>query len=477
MLKIRTKKNEYLYDNSSGYILPLNQQLEQDIERVRMKENNEKIKTPVFNKYRKLNIFEEYYKNGLRAEIKLDETHLRHEITNSLFMNMQLVLTGKCNFRCEYCMYSDKYPEHVDFENCSMTYDVAQKGIDLFAELVEKKMMAGEVNCPSITFYGGEPLLEFSAVERIVEYSKRKIPEIRFGITTNASLLDDKKIKFMIENDFSIAISLDGYKLNHDRNRKFADGAGTYNIVWEKIQRIRQLDKDHNAEIIILCCVDRYTDLLVLADYFNSIYSYIEPCTLRINPINQLDTTYYEFCDDMYKNSTQYEKQNQEASMRILRERLQNDYYGNRTAAILSPFFAGEINVLFGNKGVPRFLLNNSCIPGSKLTVLPTGQIAPCEKTGNNFIIGNVFDGLDFGRIESMTKKFIKVLRECEQKKCPIRRICGACYAYLRDSGELQEGFCDLEVRSKSRMLKTICETLEEDPPFYKKLKVHEKKL
>lgn len=49
---------------------------------------------------------------------------------------------------------------------------------------------------------------------------------ISYNITSNGSLLTDEIIKFMIEHDFSLRISLDGPKEINDINRIYHDGQG-----------------------------------------------------------------------------------------------------------------------------------------------------------------------------------------------------------------------------------------------------------
>ena len=83
---------------------------------------------------------------------------------------------------------------------------------------------------PTLTFYGGEPLLRTDLIERIV----REAPVKRFMMQTNGILLD--RIPPEIVNRFvTILVSLDGRKELTDANR----GAGVYDRVMENIRKIR----------------------------------------------------------------------------------------------------------------------------------------------------------------------------------------------------------------------------------------------
>ena len=76
-----------------------------------------------------------------------------------------------------------------------------------------------------IGFYGGEPLLNFEFIRQIASYIKQtSVVDIQFNMTTNAMLLD-KYMDFLIQEDFSLLISLDGdydgnsYRVTADNKR------------------------------------------------------------------------------------------------------------------------------------------------------------------------------------------------------------------------------------------------------------------
>lgn len=70
---------------------------------------------------------------------------------------------------------------------------------------------------PQITFSGGEPLLEARLIRRAVDHlatrapaMSRDAPSPRFTLDTNALLLDDPMIAFLVAHDFDLDISFDG---------------------------------------------------------------------------------------------------------------------------------------------------------------------------------------------------------------------------------------------------------------------------
>lgn len=106
-----------------------------------------------------------------------------------------------------------------------MKLPVAFAAIDYRAEHSIKK---DEV---AISFYGGEPLLNFPLIKSCAEYAHQKLKnkEVYFSITTNATLLTPKIANFLFsEKKFSIVVSIDGPKEIHDEFRRDIKGDGSF---------------------------------------------------------------------------------------------------------------------------------------------------------------------------------------------------------------------------------------------------------
>ena len=149
-----------------------------------------------------------------------------------------LNLTNRCNFACSYCFANKgKY----DKPGLTMSEGIAKRAIDLLFENIRnnKQKRAG------IAFFGGEPLLEWDLLQKIVLYAEENKPSslkrLKFLITTNASLLDQSKIDFLKKHNFSVMISIDGPPESHDINRKLANGAGTYQKILPNILAVSKV--------------------------------------------------------------------------------------------------------------------------------------------------------------------------------------------------------------------------------------------
>ena len=65
-----------------------------------------------------------------------------------------------------------------------------------------------------IDFFGGEPLLNFPLMRKLVPFAKSQAArlgvQVGFGIVTNGTLLTDEMKQFLIDEKFQIKVSLDG---------------------------------------------------------------------------------------------------------------------------------------------------------------------------------------------------------------------------------------------------------------------------
>ena len=151
----------------------------------------------------------------------------------------QLILqvTQQCNLRCAYCAYSGIYEGHRVHQNKRMSFELAKRGIDFFIKHSREK------DSIDIGFYGGEPLLEFDLLKKCTEYARGLVEgkELTFGLTTNGTLLKDEIAEYLVENDFRIGISLDGPKREHDINRRFANGKGSFDTIIQNVKRLKKM--------------------------------------------------------------------------------------------------------------------------------------------------------------------------------------------------------------------------------------------
>jgi uncharacterized protein len=175
-------------------------------------------------------------------------------ITLAKFMNqrhLELILlpTEKCNFRCTYC--------YEDFELGQM------KGTTI--EAIKKLIIArlDGLDVLSISWFGGEPLMAKSVMQEICEFAKAACEERRVifssSITTNAYGLDFATFENLIKLGITdYQISLDGDEPEHNNTRKLVSGRGTFEKIWCNLLE----SKNHQGNFDILLRIHVHKDNL-----------------------------------------------------------------------------------------------------------------------------------------------------------------------------------------------------------------------
>lgn len=162
----------------------------------------------------------------------------KFEIIKSLSMVPHIVVevTGRCNFLCRYCYYGQMYNTVSD--SSSRCKDMPKEEcLQCLREILSLKDLLNN-NRTVISFYGGEPFLNFRLIRTIVLFCQKEFPDIHFQFraTTNGSLLK-KHIDFLVEHDFHLSVSLDGDDRSN-LHRRYRSGYPSFTIVTENPGRL-----------------------------------------------------------------------------------------------------------------------------------------------------------------------------------------------------------------------------------------------
>lgn len=150
----------------------------------------------------------------------------RHEPTGILIM-----VTQTCNLACTYCYAGGgSYGSPTKL----MPEADALRAVDLMLERAPHKRRF------TITIFGGEPLLNFPLIRRIVEYCTQigVSRGIRFdySMTTNGTIVTDEIIEFLKGHRFTLMVSYDGP--SQDVHRPFVGGGPSDSIVRRNLHRL-----------------------------------------------------------------------------------------------------------------------------------------------------------------------------------------------------------------------------------------------
>ena len=208
--------------------------------------DDEKIKTKaeilreLKGKYREEDISEAYDEiQELAEEGIIYSMDQYEEIANSSMDDRDYIkaiclnIIHGCNLRCKYCFAEDgEYHGHKGV----MDIDTAKKAIDYVIK------RSGPRKNIEIDLFGGEPTLIMDTIKEIIKYArdneKKWNKNIRFTMTTNATLLTDEMMDFMDKEMGNIILSLDGRQEVNDKVRIKVDGSGSYNDILPNIKKM-----------------------------------------------------------------------------------------------------------------------------------------------------------------------------------------------------------------------------------------------
>lgn len=166
---------------------------------------------------------------------------LQHrEMYRTDLLNLILLPTEDCNFRCVYC--------YENFKRSTMPESI-REGLKRFVE-----READRLRFLHIGWFGGEPLTALEVIEELsasfLETCRDNGIDYKAGITTNAYPLTRQVAQSLFSLDIRrFQITLDGPQSEHDKRRVLANGKGTFEGIMANLQALRALDEIFQVEI------------------------------------------------------------------------------------------------------------------------------------------------------------------------------------------------------------------------------------
>ena len=318
-----------------------------------------------------------------------------------------LHIAHDCNLACKYC-FAEEGEYHG--RRALMSFETGKQALDfLIANSGSRRNL-------EVDFFGGEPLMNFDVVKQLVAYGREQEKlhdkHFRFTLTTNGVLLNDDIMDFANKEMDNVVLSIDGRKEVHDRMRPFRKGAGSYDLIVPKFQKLaesRNQDRYYVRGTYTHFNTDFSKDVLHLADLgFKQI---------SVEPVVAQPTDEYALTeDDLPILFEEYDKLAAEMVRRNKEGRGFN-------------FFHFMID-LEGGPCVYKRL--SGCGSGTEyLAVTPWGDLYPCHQfVGNeDFLMGNVWDGVKAAEIRDEFK-CCNVYAKEKCRNCFARFYCsGGCAA------------------------------------------------
>lgn len=142
------------------------------------------------------------------------------------------VVTLRCNETCVYCHASRA---NMDAVHTDMTPEIAEKVVDL--------MLQSTSPAVTLEFQGGEPLVNFPVMKHIIEYALARNraygKDLEFTMVSNLALMDEEKLKYLVDHKVQICTSIDGPEAIHTKQRLLVGG----NAHREAVRWIERINK------------------------------------------------------------------------------------------------------------------------------------------------------------------------------------------------------------------------------------------
>ena len=317
-----------------------------------------------------------------------------------------LNIAHDCNLRCKYCFAGQGgYGKW----RMLMSFDVARRAVDFLIA------HSGSRQHCEMDFFGGEPLMNWHVVQQTVTYvreqEKKHDKIFKLSLTTNGTMLDEEKVKYLNDNHISLILSLDGRKEMHDRMRPGIHGEGTYDVVYKNLKYC--VSHRNGEEYYVRGTYTKYN-----LDFTKDVLDMVDAGfpELSMEPVIGDDEAYAIKETDLPAVKREYEK--------LAEAFLQREKEGR-------PFFFFHFNMnLWKGPCLPKRL--RGCGAGHEyVAVVPNGDIYPCHQFvgRDGYVIGNVFEGL---KNMAMMKEFREnhVLNKPECVDCWAKFFCsGGCNA------------------------------------------------
>jgi len=146
--------------------------------------------------------------------------------------SLSLNVSSACNLSCTYC-YADR-GSFNGRQSKPMGAVVARNAVDrLFA-------VADPTQPITIGFLGGEPFINRGLVHDIVAYAEDQAEDrgldVRFSVTTNATLLTHEDLDLLRNHRFAVTVSIDGNAAIQNVQRPQHNGEGSFEAVYRHIR-------------------------------------------------------------------------------------------------------------------------------------------------------------------------------------------------------------------------------------------------
>lgn len=155
---------------------------------------------------------------------------------------IELLITEKCNLACPYCLAG------ANSSMPAMDQDIARKTVDLAFAMRESDTLAFE-------FAGGEPFLKYELMKETVAYIRnhplRGNRRLFLSTQTNATLLNEERVRWLKEEDIRVGISLDGGAQQQNLSRPQVNGKESFSKIAKGIDLLHRFEVPFGGLVVL----------------------------------------------------------------------------------------------------------------------------------------------------------------------------------------------------------------------------------
>jgi len=489
----KTNSNYYLYSKKKNKILLIHPLLAYIIKtKKNLKDKNKESNTQEFSEFMKKNSLSRqrlnFYLNKYRflkengyfdpMEIKerIDGRYTGNIIKEHLPNNRHIVfeVTDACNLKCKYCGYGELYSGYDKRKNQFLSIYRAKTLLDYMASFWNSPKNFHFNKEIRIGFYGGEPLLNFPFIERMVQYAKRirlKHNYFTFGLTTNGVLLD-KYIDYFVDNRFHLLISLDGDK-ECNGFRLFPNGEPAFETIYKNICLVRKQFPEYYEKYVGFAAVlHRLNSVERIYDFFKTHFNKI-PGISDVSPFGIKESTREAFNKIFVKMSDSFNQASKQVKCEAILSLIGDTV--RKVAELL--YFYSDNTFKSLEELLPTSRKSNiptgACAPlNRKIFLNVNGKILPCERVSSSHVLGTVTENQVRINFEEVARKYNHYFDQLADQclGCYNTRNCSNCILHMNIE---KDGFKCPFFTDQEQSRKLLSETmgfLEENPELYKKI-------
>jgi len=412
---VKHKPQNVLYNTLTGSLMWVNDIF---VEKFSKLISNTSISDELLNEiFKDEKVVDKLKKEGIVIPTNYDELATVKKYQEILWFedtstNVEFIVTYACNLKCNYCYAIRK--------NKMMTPEIACSSADFVIDFAKKRQSKEMM----VQFIGGEPLLNTSIIEIIVDkmikFKNQKSIKMKTSLTTNGILLNKKSIDSIRRlGPIQVQITIDGPEEIHNK-RRFLSGGNSFKVIINNIIKFKQ----NIDELVIRVNID-YENIEYIPDLLQQLYDYgLVDASLTMIPTfshTEQCSHYHSYC---------FTEKDIPSKIRKVWS------------------IALDLGFNLGWSPMPTFISCGAVSP-SNLAIDPYGDIYKCAAAYGDkiHVIGNIFNGIDSSSnslYESYINRDNLILKNEECKECRSLPICkGGCnFRAERRTGSMSAPDC-----------------------------------